>query len=728
VDVLNIDRIIRDGSHPPKEGRYDYTIIRSKINNDHFDTIDLTLLDHRRHHFTSLTVGSSIQVAISKTTTKSRDGNDPEAELSFHSLASQQQLALSAGITTSMYRQRSLTAAAASCRRSRVVQVQAPFRSLATATHTTTEAFDSHHAHPHPHPHPHAGSTTARRFFTSVGTPRSRSQSHLLASSPQRMPSTSTSTSTRTFQCSSRRPLSATSSSSTAPTTTNLPHDPYYGALQEKLPHVTFSTNIYERNRHGKGESHHPTAAPDIVATPTSTADIRTIVQHCVQHNIPIIPFGVGTSVEGHVSALFGGLSLDTSLLQSIEIPDVIMSGDGDGDGDGGDDNNNLLPDQMATVGAGVTRKALNQALRYTGMQFSVDPGADATIGGMVATGASGTTAVRYGTMRENILALECVLADAEATVVGGGGPARRRGALVSAPGGRRGTHALKSSAGYDLVSLMCGSEGTLGVITSVTVKLHPIPEHVVAAVCVFESLTDAAQAVAALKLVEIPVTRCELLDASSVQAFNAYSNNGSNQKPMQVKPTLFLEFQGSSQVSLNEQVSMTESICVDDFGGSNFDFHSDEQERQALWSARHSLLYATIALRPGATSAFITDACVPLSQFANLIEATAKDVAEKGLVGPCFGHAGDGNLHCILPLLEDESAEYLEKVHQVNENLIERTLLAGGTCTGEHGVGYGKIQYLERQYGPGATIMMQMIKKGLDPYNIMNPGKVVPS
>lgn len=482
---------------------------------------------------------------------------------------------------------------------------------------------------------------------------------------------------------------------------------------------------MYERNRHGRGESHHPTAAPDVVVTPTCTQDIRYIVQHCVQHRIPIIPFGVGTSVEGHVSALFGGLSLDTSLLQTIEIPDM---------------NGETLPDQLAVVGAGVTRKTLNRALRYTGMQFSVDPGADATIGGtflvsflhfllyhshshshshslillgMVATGASGTTAVRYGTMRENILALECVLADG--TVV------------------RAGTHALKSSAGYDLVSLMCGSEGTLGVITSVTVKLHPIPEHVVAAVCVFESLTDAAQAVAALKLAEIPVTRCELLDASSVQAFNAYSSSKDTttttnmKKPMRVKPTLFLEFQGSSQVSLNEEVTMTESICVNDFGGSNFDFHSDEQERQALWSARHNLLYATIAMRPGATSAFITDACVPLSHFANLIEATARDIEEKGLVGPCFGHAGDGNLHCILPLLEDESDEYLDKVHQVNENLIERTLRAGGTCTGEHGVGYGKIKYLERQYGPGAIIMMQMVKKGLDPYNIMNPGKVVP-
>mgnify|MGYP002176469451 CR=1 FL=1 len=251
--------------------------------------------------------------------------------------------------------------------------------------------------------------------------------------------------------------------------------------------------------------------------------------------------------------------------------------------------------------------------------------------------------------------------------------------------------------------------------VGDVTVKLHPIPERVVAAVCVFDSLTDAAQAVAAIKLAEIPITRCELLDASSVQAFNAHissSKDGDNTstssstkktKPMQVKPTLFLE-----------STTWRFQLCFL-LGRTS-----------ALWSARHDLLNATIAMRPDATSAFITDACVPLSHFAHLIAATAKDVEEKGIVGPCFGHAGDGNLHCILPLLEDESEEYLDKVHQVNENLIERTLQAGGTCTGEHGVGYGKIKYLERQYGPGATIMMRMVKKGLDPHNIMNPGKVV--
>jgi len=463
-----------------------------------------------------------------------------------------------------------------------------------------------------------------------------------------------------------------------------------YLALQESLSHVEFDTNAYERNRHGRGESHHPLAAPDVVVSPKNTQDVQTIVRYCVEHRIPIIPFGVGTSVEGHVSALHGGLSLDTKHLQSINVPDF---------------TSDTIPDPIAVVGAGVTRKTLNEALRHTGMQFVVDPGADATIGGMVATGASGTTAVRYGGMRENILALECVLADEQATVV------------------RAGTKALKNSAGYDLVSLMCGSEGTLGVITSVTCKLHPVVEHVMAAVCVFESLFDAAQAVAALKLTDIPVSRCELLDATSVEAFNAYNKETT---PMEVKPTLFLEFQGSSAVSLQEQVEMSKSICVDDFGGSNFLFHSDEQERRALWSARHSLLYATTALRPGATSSFITDACVPLSQFANLIEATANDVKEKGLVGCCFGHAGDGNLHCLLPLLEDESQEYLALVHQVNDNLIERTLQAGGTCTGEHGVGYGKIQYLEQQYGAGATTMMKMVKKGLDPHNIMNPGKVV--
>lgn len=311
--------------------------------------------------------------------------------------------------------------------------------------------------------------------------------------------------------------------------------------------------------------------------------------------------------------------------------------------------------------------------------------------------------------MRENILGLTCVLPD---------------GTVANC-----GTRALKSSAGYDLTSLMTGSEGTLGIITNVTCKLHPIPQHVIAAVCAFENLHQAAEAVAALKLCGVPVARCELLDESSVDAFNKYNasrNEGGRVESMDTKPTLFLEFEGASAAAVEEQATLTESICVGDYDGSNFHYTSDEAERKELWSARHNLYYASLALRPGSESAILTDACVPLSKFADLVSTTAQDVKDLGVIGPCFGHAGDGNFHCILPVADDDSEEYLSKVHQVNDNLIRRTLEAGGTCTGEHGVGYGKIEYLSQQYGPGGVHMMRMIKQGLDPHNIMNPGKVV--
>lgn len=326
-----------------------------------------------------------------------------------------------------------------------------------------------------------------------------------------------------------------------------------------------------------------------------------------------------------------------------------------------------------------------------------------------LATGASGTTAVKYGTMRENILGLECVLPD---------------GTVANC-----GTGALKSSAGYDLTSLMTGSEGTLGVITSVLVKLHPIPEHVMAAKCTFPTLSDAAEAVAALKLCNVDLGRCELLDENSVEAFNKYNQSSGTDgvEALEVKPTIFFEFQGPSETVVEAQVSLTQTICTEDFGGSDFQFASQEEERKHLWSARHTLYYASIALRPGSIGAIVTDVCVPLSKFAELITATAKDVEQLGVTGPCFGHAGDGNFHCILPLLETDSEEHMAKIHQVNENLIQRTLDAGGTCTGEHGIGYGKIKYLEAQYGPGSVQLMKTIKQAIDPLNIMNPGKVVP-
>jgi len=476
-------------------------------------------------------------------------------------------------------------------------------------------------------------------------------------------------------------------------------HRRHYEELRnEVLPHVQFSSNAYDLERHGRGESYHPTRPPDLVAAPSEEQDVRELVQYCFKHRIPLVPFGAGTSVEGHVNALFGGVCLDMSEFQSItDVPDVTSS-------------DSEYPDPHVTVGAGVTRMRLNEALRHTGYQFSVDPGADATLGGMMATGASGTSTVKHGTMRDNLLECRVVLADSEtdASVV------------------RCGTKALKNSAGYDLLSLFCGSEGTLGVITSVTVKLHPVPQFVVAATCQFESLYQAAAAVSALKITAVPLSRCELLDTASVEAFNAYNTPESSSTPMEVKPTLFLEFEGHSELSLQEVVSMTEDVCVNDYGGSSFAFASDEHERRTLWSARHSLYYATVAYRHGATGAILADAAVPLSHFASVIDETVKDVEKYDVVGPCFGHAGDGNLHCILPIKEDDSEEYMERVHTVYGNLIDRTLAVGGTCTGEHGIGYGKIPYLERQYGPEAVRVMETIKRSLDPRNIMNPGKVV--
>lgn len=459
---------------------------------------------------------------------------------------------------------------------------------------------------------------------------------------------------------------------------------------------MSINTNKYDLEGHGRGEGHHPVAPPAAILVPRSTEDVSSILKTCNHFQVPVIAYGAGTSVEGHISALSkNSISIDMKEFKDVGLP-----------------NDGMLHDACIDVGAGVTRLELNEQLRYTGMQFMVDPGADASIGGMVACGASGTTAVKYGTMRENILGLECVLPD---------------GTIATC-----GTNALKSSAGYDITSLMTGSEGTLGIITRITVKLHPIPEYVMAAVCTFDTVHQAAEAVTTMRMCSVPVERCELLDESSVAAFRKYaytSSLGQEQNQWQSdgdKPTLFLEFTGSSEVVLHEQVALTESICVGDSGGSNFQFKKDEEERRALWAARHKLYYASLALRPGATNALLTDACVPLSKFADLITDTVKDVQNMDVIGPCFGHAGDGNFHCILPLLEDDSEDYKARVHLVNDNLIRRTIEAGGTCTGEHGIGYGKIKYLTQQYGEGGVRMMKLVKKGLDPNNIMNPGKVV--
>jgi len=449
------------------------------------------------------------------------------------------------------------------------------------------------------------------------------------------------------------------------------------------------SRNAGVRDRHGAGESYHAVQAPDVVVFPRSTEEVVAVVKICNERSIPIVPFGTGTSLEGHVACVRGGVSLDLSK-HMVEIDEVNAE------------------DMDCTVQAGCTRKALNTSLRHTGLEFTVDPGADASIGGMAACGASGTSAVRYGTMREAVLGLEAVMAD---------------GSVV-----RTGGRARKSSAGYDLTRLLVGSEGTLGVITKATLRLHPLPAFSVAATCAFplgsaskSGLHSAASAVVQMLQAAIPLQKSEVLDVSTIRAFNAY-NPG--RAPLPELPHLFLEIGGASETIVADLAEMAREIC-DDFGALGFEWASGDEERRRLWEARHSTYYASLALRKDAKG-FVTDACVPLSALADVLQATAKDVEEMGVVGPIFGHAGDGNCHCILPLRDDDPPEYLARVHAVNANLVRRALAAGGSCTGEHGVGLGKIGYLEEQYPPATLLMMRAIKTALDPKNILNPGKVL--
>ncbi|KAL3803154.1 hypothetical protein HJC23_003429 [Cyclotella cryptica] len=552
----------------------------------------------------------------------------------------------------------------------------------------------------------------------------------------------------------------------TPSTQCRLPSD-FLSTIQSRHPELKISTNPYDLDSHGHGESYHPSSPPDAVIYPSSVEQIRDIFSLCcrevldddcdsaVVEVVSVIPYGAGTSVEGHLNMLLptedeilkvpssmftghdgsdtyrtikvrrrGGISIDMSNFQQI--------------GDVG------AGDLFVKVGAGVTRNTLNEALRHTGLQFMVDPGADASIGGMVACGASGTAAVKYGTMRENVLALTAVLPPTK--ILSSDSDACHDVAKPEIV--HCGTTALKSSAGYNLTALLTGSEGTLGIVTECTVKLHPIHNNVIAAVCAFDDLHTAAEAVTMIRMMGIPVSRIELLDEVSVQAFNkslqsTEKSEAINQKqteaklhlqPMELKPTLFMEFSAHSEKAVLEDLTAAQSICVADFNATNFVSASDDETRQALWAARHRLYYSSIALRSGdgeregATprSTLLTDACVPLSHFADILSATARDVKELGVIGPCFGHAGDGNFHCIMPMVESDTEDYRKRVFQVNENLIQRVISVGGTCTGEHGVGYGKKRYLERMYGSGGVQLMTSVKKALDPWNVMNPGKIV--
>ena len=443
------------------------------------------------------------------------------------------------------------------------------------------------------------------------------------------------------------------------------------GTVEQRL-----STSLAVREQHGRDESYHEGRAPDAVVFPHSTEEICEIVKLCAAHSVPVIPFGTGTSLEGHVAALHGGVCLDVSEMNEI----VHVNSE----------------DMDVTVQPGVTRKQLNENLRDTGLFFPVDPGADASIGGMAATRASGTNAVRYGTMRENVLSLTVVLAD---------------GRII-----RTARRARKSAAGYDLTRLFVGSEGTLGVITEVTVRLYGIPEAISAAVTGFPDLESAVNTVILTIQSGIPVARIELLDEVQMDAINKYSNFD-----YALKPTLFFEFHGTP-AGVKEQVEAVEAIAGD-FGASHFQWATETEDRNRLWQARHDAYYAAIALRPG-TKGMATDVCVPISRLAECILETKKDIEETGLLAPIVGHVGDGNFHLTI-MMDQNDAEEMKRVKGLSERLVMRALAMDGTCTGEHGVGYGKIPFLIAEHGEAMSVMRAM-KQALDPDNIMNPGKLV--
>lgn len=439
-----------------------------------------------------------------------------------------------------------------------------------------------------------------------------------------------------------------------------------------------FSTAEAIRTHHGHDESHFPDALPDGVVWPHSTAEVVDIVNLCRAHRVPLIPFGVGSSLEGHVLATHGGISLDMSEMNQVLAIHA--------------------EDMDAVVQPGLTRKALNAALHGSGLFFPIDPGADASIGGMTATRASGTNAVRYGTMRENVLALEVVLADGRVIRTGG--------------------RARKSSAGYDLTRLFVGSEGTLGVITEVTVRLHPLPEAVSAATCSFPDVASAVQTVIQTIQLGVPVARIELLDALTVHSVNRFSKTSLREAPM-----LVFEFHGSP-ASVEEQAQTVQELARDN-GGEDFEWATRPEDRTRLWQARHDVYFAGLNLQPGCR-AVTTDVCVPISRLAEAIAGTQQDIADSGLVAPVVGHVGDGNFH-VLILTDPDNADQVARAEALGRRIVERALALDGTCTGEHGIGLGKRDFLVAEHGEGVAVMASL-KAALDPLMLMNPGKIVPA
>ena len=438
-----------------------------------------------------------------------------------------------------------------------------------------------------------------------------------------------------------------------------------------------YSTAAAVRAHHGKDDSHHPTIPPDGVVFAQSTEEVAFAVRACARQGTPVIPFGAGTSIEGHVQAVRGGISIDMSGMNRV----LAVRAD----------------DLDATVEAGVTRQQLDRELKGTGMFFPVDPGADATLGGMAATGASGTTTVRYGTMRDNVVSLTAVLASGEVVRTAG--------------------RARKSSAGYDLTRLLVGSEGTLGVITELTVRLHPVPEAMAAAVCAFPGLAEAVQSVVESVQLGIPIARAELLDATAMHAVNLYSGFSYDETP-----TVFFEFHGSED-EVQAHGAMVEEISRG-LGGAAFEYARRQDERARLWKARHDAYPAILALRPGCHG-LTSDVCVPVSRLAECIEETREDMKRATIPWGIVGHVGDGNFHAVFMIDPDSEAE-LAEAEAFNERIVRRALAMEGTCTGEHGIGMGKIGFLEEEFGAAGVAAMRAVKAALDPQGIMNPGKVV--
>ena len=436
------------------------------------------------------------------------------------------------------------------------------------------------------------------------------------------------------------------------------------------------TTATAAREQHGKDQTWNPGSPPDAVAFVRTTAEVQKIVTICARYGTPVIPYGAGTSLEGHIAALFGGISIDFAQMNRVLEVNA--------------------EDLDARVEAGVTRKQLNMHLRDQGLFFPIDPGADASLGGMAATRASGTNAVRYGTMRENVLSLTIVMANGEVV--------------------RTAKRAKKSSAGYDLTRLLVGSEGTLGVITEVGLKLYGIPESIAAGVCPFPTIEAACNAVIQTIQIGIPVARIELVDELHVKAFNVYSK-----LDLKVVPTLFVEFHGTP-ASTAEQSEIFSAIAGE-LGGGPFEWATREEERQKLWQARHDAFWATRTLMPG-KEVFSTDVCVPISRLAECVRETQEDLARYGLFGPIVGHVGDGNFHVVLYCDRSDEAE-VARVTTFYERLIHRAIAMDGTSTGEHGVGLGKMKFLEAEHGSGLAVMRQ-IKQALDPNNILNPGKII--